>query len=99
MMYKYLLLCLVALTESISAFQISSINRRGMLRLVPTLPLLTLPVMCKAEEENRPLTPEEMEEYNRLLEEAKRIQSIIDSNIKAADEEFAKRLKEIQKNK
>jgi hypothetical protein len=47
---------------------------------------------------DRPLTEEEMIEYNKLLEEAKRIQNIIDINIKAADEEFNKIENNLKKN-
>jgi hypothetical protein len=42
--------------------------------------VMHVPRMVLAEEENRPLTPEEMEEYNRLLKEAEKIKSIIDAN-------------------
>lgn len=104
-MYKYVLLFVVFI-ESVSAFNLNNaiaqntaISRRGLLKLIPTLTLFApaVPTLSASpEEENKPLTPEEMEEYNRLLEEAKRIQSIIDANIKASDEEFARRLKELK---
>ena len=34
--------------------------------------------------QDRPLTDEEMKEYNKLLEEAKRIKNIIDANVNAS---------------
>jgi hypothetical protein len=42
-----------------------------------------VPKNVRAEEENRPLTPEEMQEYNRLLKDAERIKAIIDANKKS----------------
>lgn len=44
------------------------------------------PANSVAQEENKPLTPEEMGEYNRLLEQAKRIQDIIDINKQQLDD-------------
>lgn len=47
--------------------------------------------------DNPPLTPEEMEEYQRLLKEAEKIKSIIDANKKAFLEEekgFKEKLKQ-----
>jgi septal ring factor EnvC (AmiA/AmiB activator) len=75
------------------------ITRRNLIvsSLLTHLPLILQKVNADEEQDNRPLTPEEMEEYNRLLEEAKRIKSIIDANIKAADEEFAKTKQELRK--
>jgi hypothetical protein len=99
MNYLLILAALPALIESLDAFKLptASMERRHMLKLIPTLTLVS-PVICKAQEpENNPLTPEEMEEYERLLEEAKKIQSIIDSNIKAANDEFEKQLRELKK--
>jgi hypothetical protein len=99
-MIKYLLIML-ALIQSLDALNLSNvaIGRRCMLKLIPALTLLP-PMICQSEEiENKPLTKEEMEEYERLLEQAKRIQSIIDSNIKASNEQFEKQLKELKKNK
>lgn len=39
-------------------------------------------------DDNPPLSAEEMKEYEKLLKEAERIKNIIDLNIKAADEEL-----------
>ena len=49
--------------------------------MIGSLVLLQRPSLSFAlDEENRPLTPEEMEEYNRLLKEAEKIKSIIKAN-------------------
>jgi len=47
-----------------------------------------MPVNAAIEEENRPLTPAEMEEYKKLLIEAERIKSVIDANKKSFLKEF-----------
>ena len=49
-------------------------------------------------DDNRPLTEAEMEEYNKLLEEAKRIQNIIDVNKKAAEQDMLQNKDEFRKN-
>jgi hypothetical protein len=59
----------------------STISRRNICILIGAS--VILPKNVRAEEENKPLTPEEMEEYNRLLKEAERIKSIIDANKKS----------------
>lgn len=103
--YTYVLLFLSTFLDSVSSLKQGitpilsnniNITRRNLIKLIPMLTLVK-PLRCNAEEENKPLTPQEMEEYNRLLEEAKRIQSIIDANIKASDEAFNKRLKDLGK--
>lgn len=53
------------------------IARRMFFPLLATSPVLACKVNAKEDDTNRPLTPKEMEEYNRLLEQAKRIQGII----------------------
>jgi len=95
MFTKYLVIVLT-LFASANAYSTSFVmcnNKRDakvMSRRVFTVlstSLISSPVFSQ-DVENKPLTPEEMEEYNKLLEEAKRIQNIIDLNIKAADEEL-----------
>jgi hypothetical protein len=49
-------------------------------------------------DDNRPLTKAEMEEYNKLLEEAKRIQNIIDMNKKAAEQDMLQNKDEFRRN-
>ena len=49
-------------------------------------------------EDNPPLTPEQMIEYEKLLQDAKRIQHIIDINIKAADNELNEMDKKLKGN-
>jgi hypothetical protein len=77
------------------------ITRRSLIvsTLLAPLPFISRKVNAGEDDDdvNRPLTPEEIEEYNRLFEEAKRIKSIIDANIKAADEELAKTKQELRK--
>jgi len=103
MLFKYVIFIL-SIFEIVSSFKMqlplnTMITRRNLIvsSLLTHLPLILQKVNADEEQDNRPLTPEEMEEYNRLLEEAKRIKSIIDANIKAADEEFAKTKQELRK--
>ncbi len=56
----------------------TTISRRNICTLIGAS--VILPKNVRAEEENRPLTPEEMEEYNKLLKDAERIKAIIDAN-------------------
>ena len=60
------------------------ICRRHILNILTKAPVLIPFTSVAQPSENRPLTPAEMEEYNKLLEEAKRIRSIIDTNINAS---------------
>ena len=64
------------------------VSRRNMLLLstCAVIPALK-PANTIAQEENKPLTPDEMDEYNRLLEQAKRIQDIIDIHKQQLDDE------------
>ncbi len=102
MVFKYVIFIL-SIFEIVSSFKILPLNTMIMRRslivstLLSPLPLISQKVNADEDQDNRPLTPEEMEEYNRLLEEAKRIKSIIDANIKAADEELAKTKQELRK--
>jgi len=57
------------------------ISRRNICTLIGAY--IMVPKNVRAEEENRPLTPEEMQEYNRLLKDAERIKAIIDANKKS----------------
>jgi hypothetical protein len=60
------------------------ISRRNICNIIGAS--IVGPVISKnvlADDENRPLTPEEMEEYNRLLKEAERMRAIIDANKKS----------------
>lgn len=100
MVVKYFIFIL-SIFEVVSCFKILPLNtmitRRSLIHSAIFAPLPLISQKENADEDNRPLTPEEMEEYNRLLEEAKRIKSIIDANIKAADEELAKTKQELRK--
>lgn len=102
MVVKYFIFIL-SIFEVVSSFKIVPLNtiitRRSLIQsaLLAPLPLISQKVNADEDEDNRPLTPKEMEEYNRLLEEAKRIKNIIDANIKAADEELAKTKQELRK--
>lgn len=102
MVFKYVIFIL-SIFEIVSSFKILPLNTMIMRRslivstLLSPLPLISQKVNADEDQDNIPLTPEEMEEYNRLLEEAKRIKSIIDANIKAADEELAKTKQELRK--
>jgi septal ring factor EnvC (AmiA/AmiB activator) len=102
MVVKYIIFIL-SIFEIVSSFKILPLNtmitRRSLIQsaLLTPLPLILQKVNADEDDNNRPLTPEEMEEYNRLLEEAKRIKSIIDANIKAADEELSKTKQELRK--
>lgn len=73
----------------VSGFNINSwITRRNFVMTCVSSAICfkeSIPVKA-SENENKPLTPEEMEEYKRLLKEAERIQMIIDINIKAANQ-------------
>ena len=84
MSIKYILtFCL--LIQSVSSFNINQmLSRRSI--LASSICLMTDKVLAIDNKDNPPLTPAEMEEYKKLLKEAKRIQSIIDMNIKAQDE-------------
>ena len=102
MVFKYVIFIL-SIFEIVSSFKILPLNTMIMRRslivstLLSPLPLISQKVNADEDNDNRPLTPEEMEEYNRLLEKAKRIKSIIDANIKAADDELAKTKQELRK--
>jgi hypothetical protein len=70
------------------------VNRRDM--MIKACNVLTTGSLASLSFDNKkmvmadtPLTPEEMDEYNRLLKEAKRIQGLIDMNKKAAEEDMA----------
>lgn len=58
-----------------------TLSRKHFCNLVASV--MYVPRIVLAEEENKPLTPQEMEEYNRLLKEAEKIKSIIDANKKS----------------
>lgn len=80
------LLPLLLFIQLVSSFDLTpSITRRYLLRSLGTgICLISDKVL--ANDDNPPLTPAEMEEYKKLLQEAERIQKIIDINIKAQDE-------------
>ena len=81
-MYYLLFLCLTL----ISAFNPENmITRRNLLIGCLSSSICPRKAVYATTVDNPPLTPAEMEEYNRLLKEAKRIQQIIDVNIKAAN--------------
>jgi hypothetical protein len=61
--------------------------RREVLKGLYLVPLFSLrPSLVKAAD--RPLTDEEMQEYNKLLKDADRIKNIFDMNINATKEEL-----------
>lgn len=69
-------------------FPISTISRRNLfVNTAKCMGVSTifnkLPVYAETKEDNPPLTPEEMEEYKKLLIEAERIESVINANKKA----------------
>lgn len=73
--------------QNIIGYYISSpsiVSRRNIISIIAKSPAIIpfIPIASRAE--NKPLTAEEMEEYNRLLKEAERIQKIIDLNINAS---------------
>lgn len=99
MILRYVLL-LIGFFELVDAFNHmpllpSIITRRKLLTSSIFLPAIVQSAYAD-DEENRPLTSEELEEYNRLLKEAQRIKSILDANIKAANEELSKEKKELE---
>ncbi len=102
----YLLLLISLLMQQCYAFNhismVHQINRRDLIsktcNVLTTGSLASLFAgMTKHVMADTPLTPEEMEEYNRLLKEAKRIQGIIDINKKAAEEDMADTKSEMKK--
>jgi len=90
-MYTTILLFLALVSESMGYFvpinMGTGISRRQLLMGLGTCAVLQKPAFA-IDEENRPLTPAEMEEYNKLLKDAERIQSII----KATKEGFERDL-------
>lgn len=57
------------------------ISRKDFIKNIMIGSTITLPIISNAyDENNRPLTPEEMKEYNKLLKEAEKIKSIIKAN-------------------
>jgi len=100
MVFKYVIFILSIFEVVYSYTPLNTmITRRSLIvsTLLAPLPFISQKVNAGEDDVNRPLTPEEIEEYNRLFEEAKRIKSIIDANIKAADEELAKTKQELRK--
>lgn len=80
-----LLLCFSYVTYTSAFNPMASLTRRNLLfSCASSVVCFKRPVMAE-DVSNKPLTSAEMEEYNRLLKEASRIQSIIDANIKAAN--------------
>jgi len=63
------------------------ICRRNLIKGLAIVPMFELQSRY-ASAEDRPLSKEEMEEYNKLLKEADRIKKIIDININATKEEL-----------
>lgn len=96
--YKHDLSYLHSLTS------LNAMDRRtfsGLLGCIATGICFTQPsyaVESAKPDDNRPLTEAEMEEYNKLLEEAKRIQNIIDVNKKAAEQDMLQNKDEFRKN-
>ena len=65
----------------------TNICRRNLMKGLAILPVFDLH-LGHAIAADRPLTEEEMQEYNKLLKEADRIKKIIDININATKEEL-----------
>jgi len=68
--------------------------RRAILNIIGKSPAIVPYIQIKESlaqpsEENKPLTEEEMKEYNKLLLEAERIKSIIDANVNASKKALA----------
>lgn len=92
-MYTTILLFLALVSESMGYLVPinvgTGISRRQLLMGIGACAVLQKQKPALAiDEENRPLTPAEMEEYNKLLKDAERIQSII----KATKEGFERDL-------
>lgn len=93
--FKALMLALISCHAFAYNMPLLQMHRRTTLKLLAglvSMPVMPLTHMALAEGNdgenndkgnNPPLTPEQMEEYNRLLKEAERIQSIIDANKKS----------------
>jgi len=99
MLAKFLLfVCL--LIQKTGCFDPSTmiVSRRQMVKLLGVG--ICYPNLALAEDDpaNPKLTEAEMEEYNRLLKEAKRIQSIIDINVKAAEENMVQDRNNLKKS-
>lgn len=85
---KYYIILLLTLIEQCLSFNYNTnmiINRRMVLQKTAQCAILLSTINHKKvfAEENKPLTPAEMEEYKKLLIEAQNIQNIIDANKKA----------------
>jgi hypothetical protein len=100
MIVKYLLLIL-GILNGITGYELSkfSIARRNFIKSCICIPIAIKSTYAEENIENKPLTEDEMKEYQRLLEEAKRIKNIIDANKKAAEdvlksERFMPKIKE-----
>jgi hypothetical protein len=100
MIVKYLLL-FFGILNGITGYELSklSIARRNFIKSCICAPLVINSAFAEENIENKPLTEEEMKEYQKLLEEAKRIKSIIDANKNAAEdvlksERFMPKIKE-----
>lgn len=85
-----ILSCYAVAYTPYNALLSAQISRKVMLRLIGCniagLAIMPLTPATFADDDNNnnpPLTPEQMEEYNKLLKDAERIKSIIDANKKA----------------
>lgn len=90
---KLALLTLLWLHQCLG-YRIHHIARRNALNILVGSTCTIIHVQAIAQE-NKQLTPEELLEYNKLLDQAKRIQDIIDVNKKALEEQNKDILKNI----
>lgn len=89
MIFKHLLIVLTTI-HAVLCYNVPTVCRRMVLQNTAKCiaGIVLVPKIAKSEEDNRPLTDEEMEEYKKLLIEAERIKSVIDANKKAFLKEF-----------
>jgi hypothetical protein len=87
-MYKKILILLVIIDSvfgyifpKMCIINNNLISRKNFIKNIIIGSIISQPIITKAyEEDNRPLTPEEMKEYQKLLKEAEKIKSIIKAN-------------------